>query len=454
MLGKRSLIIFTAMLIITLQVIILSEYFGLIENRLSEFTLFHDFIAVTIILAITSVEAFLLSNSIKGALHRSLVNEKALKENNLKLEDEIREKKRIGKVLFESEKKYRTLAETTTDAIFTLDNEGRFTFLNPTFERITGYNIKDFLGRPFKDLIAEGDLQKTLNSFQRGISGTETPLYQIDVICKNGERVPTELSMATLMDDHGKPIGRLGFARDIRDRLERDEEIIFERNRAEFYLDLLSHDIANIQQGIHSTVEIAEFKKGDSEYIDHLIKSVKQLSKRSITLLNNAKILSRIKDQELNTEPINLTKLIRENITDAKDLFNKEDVRINLRTPPKDVYVEASPLVSNIFLNLLHNGIKFQYGPRKIIDIQIESKRKEEKVDVSIGDRGPGIPDDMKEVIFQRHIKGGDIRLSGIGLSLVKELVNRYNGTIRIKDRIEGGEVNGAIFVVSLPLAM
>ena len=336
---------------------------------------------------------------------------------------------------------------------FTLDMKGKFTYLNPAFEASTGFKVHEFIGRPFKEIVPPEHLDTTLKNFKLGMTGEMTPLYQIELYRKDGRMIPVELNMSTLFDNEGKPVGRLGFARDISDRIKADEKIIFERNRAEFYLDLLSHDIANIQQGIYSTIQIAELKREDKDYIDHFIKTVKSLSLRSINLLKNTKILSYITDRELKIEPVNLNKIIHEAIKDVKDLYQEEDVVIDLRSPLKDVYVEAAPLLSNVFFNLLHNGIKFQSRPKKKIDIDISPVKDKGVVEISVKDRGPGIPDNMKELIFQRHKKGGDIRLSGIGLSLVKELVDRYKGTIRIKDRINGGSVDGAVFIVTLPMA-
>jgi signal transduction histidine kinase len=277
-----------------------------------------------------------------------------------------------------------------------------------------------------------------------------TTLYKVKILCKDGRKIPLEISMTTLLDDDGNEVGMLGIARDVSDRLEAEKKIIIERNRAEFYLDLLSHDIANIQQGIYTAVQLAELRKDDEDYKDRIINNIKKLSSRSITLLNNAKILSKIGDMEMKVEPVNLSSIIRENINDMKRVFQEEDISIDMKAPEKDVYVDAAPLITNIFFNLLHNGIKFQTNGSKKMDVRISPKPGGKIVEISIADRGPGIPDEMKEVIFQRHKKGGDTRLSGIGLSLVKELVDRYKGTIRVEDRKEG---RGANFIVTLPMA-
>ena len=180
LIGKRSLIVFTFIAILSLQGIILGEVTGMIANKMSEFTLIADLVAVTVILFISGMSTFLLSDSIRRSFRQTYQNERALKESNLTLKSEIKERNRMEESLRESEKKYRTLAETMTDALFTLDLKGNFTYLNPTFERATGYRVRDFLGRSFIKIIAPEYIRSTVEMFKQGISGKVTPHVQFN----------------------------------------------------------------------------------------------------------------------------------------------------------------------------------------------------------------------------------------------------------------------------------
>ena len=225
LLDKRPLVVFTMIVILSLQGIILGEATGIIVNKMSEFTLIADMVAVTAILFISAMTTFLLSDSIRRAFRGVYQNEQTLREGNRKLHNEIHERSRIEASLRESEKKYRTLAETMTDALFTLDIKGNFTYLTPTFERIMGYRVRDFLGRSFTEIIAPEYIRPTVEMFKQGISGKRTPLYQIELICKNGERLPIELNMSTILDAKGQAIGRLGIARDITERKKSEDAL-------------------------------------------------------------------------------------------------------------------------------------------------------------------------------------------------------------------------------------
>lgn len=132
---------------------------------------------------------------------------------------------RSQEVLRESEERYRTLVETMTDVVLTLDTKGRFTFLNHEFETTTGYSSQAFIGRPFTEILAPEYIESTNERFRRGLAGRTIPIYEVEVISKDGKRLTVELNVTSLLDAHGKPIGRIGVARDISERRKAEEAL-------------------------------------------------------------------------------------------------------------------------------------------------------------------------------------------------------------------------------------
>jgi len=117
-----------------------------------------------------------------------------------------------------SETRYRTFVEILKDIVFTIDTEGRFTYLNPQIEKVTGYRVEELLGREFTDILSPQYKEATLDKFNRGISGEDVPIYETDILSKAGEPISMELNVRTLRDDEGRPIGRIGVGRDITGR--------------------------------------------------------------------------------------------------------------------------------------------------------------------------------------------------------------------------------------------
>jgi len=137
---------------------------------------------------------------------------------------DITERKRAEEALRESEEKYRTLVESINDIVFTLDREGKFTYLSPRFEVATGYRPEDLIGHSFTEVLAPEYIELTVDSFRRGLSGETIPLYEVELLLRDGRRRPIELNVTSILDVEGQPIGRLGVARDISERKKMEDE--------------------------------------------------------------------------------------------------------------------------------------------------------------------------------------------------------------------------------------
>jgi len=156
----------------------------------------------------------------------------------------IRRRRHAEKALISSEARYRTLLDTITDTVFTLDTEGRFTLLTPAFEKITGYPVQDFLGRPFTEILDPEYIESTMERFQQGIAGEQIPIYEVELKRKNGMSVPVELNVTSLVGADGKPIGRIGVARDIAERKHAEESLRESEKKFRSVFDLSPQAIA------------------------------------------------------------------------------------------------------------------------------------------------------------------------------------------------------------------
>jgi PAS domain S-box-containing protein len=156
----------------------------------------------------------------------------------------IRRRRHAEKALTSSEQRYRTLIETITDCVFTLDTQGKYTLLNPVFEHITGYPVQDFLGHPFTEILTPEYIEPTIEKFQRGLAGEPTPMYEVELKRKDGTTVPVELNVTTLRGADGKPTGRIGVARDIAKRRNAEEILRESEKKFRSFFDLSPQAIA------------------------------------------------------------------------------------------------------------------------------------------------------------------------------------------------------------------
>jgi diguanylate cyclase (GGDEF)-like protein/PAS domain S-box-containing protein len=132
----------------------------------------------------------------------------------------ITERKQAEEALQESELKYRTLVELTHDFVFMVDRKGLFTYVNPNFEKTTGYSFSDLKGHPFTIVIAPDERETIIDRFKKGVRGAPSLPYETELSDKEGKRVAVEFLTSNLCDIRGNVTGRFGVGRDITKRKE------------------------------------------------------------------------------------------------------------------------------------------------------------------------------------------------------------------------------------------
>ncbi|KKL66411.1 hypothetical protein LCGC14_2145240 [marine sediment metagenome] len=116
-----------------------------------------------------------------------------------------------------------------------------------------------------------------------------------------------------------------------------------------------------------------------------------------------------------------------------------------------NLYIKANELLLDLFENILTNAAKYNENLNVYILIAFSNFRSknEEFIKMEFKDNGIGIPDNRKELVFQRKSKRNKrIKGMGMGLSLVKEIVDRFNGQIWVEDNVKGDYKKGSNFVV------
>ncbi len=370
---------------------------------------------------------------------------------------DISERKQAEDALRESEDNLRTILNSIGDAVIATDTNGRITGMNPVAETLTGWGSAEAEGKPLIrvfNIVNVQTREKVKNPVSHVLEIGEIVglANHTLLISRDGTEYQISDSGAPIRDREGNITGVVLVFRDMTEKLLSQQQIEEEKFRAEFYLDLLSHDIGNIHQGIQAWTSIAIARKDDLEGREKALQKMDELEKKSIKLVRNVLLLSRLKDMKPALSRIDIAPMIGRSIDEVKTLFAGRDFKISFRDPNGPIEIMAEPVVEEVFFNLLHNGVKFQQSDIATLWISLETL--DEEVVLDIADHGIGIPDDQKELLYSRHIKGSDYGYSGIGLSLVKELVTRYGGRIEVMDRVSGESRKGARFRIIFPLAI
>jgi len=176
---------------------------------------------------------------------------------------DITEKKRAEAAVLESEERYRELFENANDIIYTIDLAGKFTSLNQTGERLTGYPRSEALAMNITQVVAPEYMDTVRQNLARKLqTGDTSTVYEAEIITKAGKRFPLELSSRLIFRD-GKPIGVQGIARDITERRQVQGALNQQGERAAL--------INRISQAVRRTLDVSEvFETAVQELGTHL----------------------------------------------------------------------------------------------------------------------------------------------------------------------------------------
>jgi signal transduction histidine kinase len=201
---------------------------------------------------------------------------------------------------------------------------------------------------------------------------------------------------------------------------------------ANLYLDIITHDINNVNSGALALTELLVRKSRDAE--KSLALRLESSVNESTVIINNVSTIRRLQERREALRPVPLDEIIRESI--------RQFPNTTINYAGTDAVILADSLVRQVFINLIGNSAKFA-GIRAVIDIAVADAG--EMVEVTVADNGPGIDDELKPVVFDRFRKGKSTKSGkGLGLFIVRSLVESYGGKIRAVDAKPGDAGAGA----------
>lgn len=230
-------------------------------------------------------------------------------------------------------------------------------------------------------------------------------------------------------------------------------------NRSDFFKDILVHDMANIFQNVQTSIDILLKMQNNHDHTENSKKLYNIISKageRGILLINNVRKLSRIEQSKETHKYLDLQKFLNESIKVLNKNIQEKEIIIDISPLENNLIVDANELLLDAFENILTNAVRHNNNSIVKISIMVhEVKQKDKKfIRLEFQDNGVGISDDKKELIFKEGIKENiKIKGMGIGLSLVKKIIESYKGKIWVENRVQGDYSKGSNFIILLPLA-
>jgi len=331
------------------------------------------------------------------------------------------------------------------DAAFWVRDDGHFFYVNEEACQSLGYSRDEMLCMGVYDITPDVTRQGWADHFQE-LKEHGRWTFESKHCRRDGRIFPVEIRTNVIRFNDREYV--CAFARDITERNLAEKALKEARMQAELYLDLMGHDINNMHQIALGYLELARDMQGDEKRNEFIDKPIEVLH-RSARLIQNVRKLQKLHEGVLKTQEVDLVTMLSDVYQEFGSMPGKT---INLNLNGYDhIYIRASELLNDVFENLVSNAIQHTDNPAEItIDADRVVDDDQPCYRIIVEDDGPGIHDDFKGIIFNRMYKGS-ARGMGLGLYLVKSLIESYGGRIRVGDRIEGDHTRGAKFMVFLP---
>jgi len=222
----------------------------------------------------------------------------------------------------------------------------------------------------------------------------------------------------------------------------------------EYYLDLMMHDLLNLNQAVQGYLELVQSGEAQKEEAMHFVESAIDQVRSSTQLIEDVRKivhLGLIGDELLENTVV--ADMVRDAIDELGYIFPGRQIEVAFEDEAKEAIVRGTNILKDIVLNLLNNSVKFDKADSVKIDITLKrSEKPDNMVDIVIEDRGPGLPDTLKTALStDMNIDGKTRRGTGIGLLLVSAAANRFGGKLILEDRVSGDYTKGAKVTVRLP---
>lgn len=365
----------------------------------------------------------------------------------------------LNEELQKSETKYRNLVETSNDLIWSVDIEGRLTFLNRNATlQIYGYEPEEMLGRHFSEFEPTEQVPKDLEVFEKVKSGIPYFKYDTTQIRKDGKIVHLRVNAIVAKDLEGNTIGATGTASDITEQKKYEEllkaksEALERSNKAlEEFAYIASHDLQEPLYIITAFLDKIrnQYEANLDKQVNFLIHRVYNAALRMTHLIHDLLNYARINTRKKPFEEVDLNTVV-------KEVWN--DLELRAKEAHAHLIVENLPTLysdklqfTQLFMNLLSNSLKFKKEDEPI-HIKISSRPLNDKMtEITIEDDGIGFEEEFVEKIFQpfqrlhpKNVYEGN----GMGLAICKKIVERHHGSIQAHSQ----QNVGTKFFITLPL--
>lgn len=362
---------------------------------------------------------------------------------------DISERKKAEDNLKSQEEKYRNIIANMNLGLMVVDNEEVIQFANQSFLDISGYGMREIIGKKASDIFISDENMDFMNSKIEMRKKGGSDVYQMPITNKNGELRWWMIGGAPEYDDTGKLVGSIGIHLDITDQKQLEIDLQKEKVKAqeaskakEVFLANMSHEIRTPLNAIIGFLRELE-KQEVTELQRNYIENSSIASKHLLAIINNVLDISKIEAGEMSLEyedfvfENTISNVVK--VLEPKAYQKELALTTHISKSVHNVLNGDSLRLEQILFNLVGNALKFTNEGKVTVncDVLHEDNESQELV-ISVQDTGIGIEKNFVDFIFKKFSQedkavtrkfGG----TGLGMAITKELVHLMNGKIEVE---------------------
>ncbi len=363
------------------------------------------------------------------------------------------------RALLESEARFKSLSENAPVIIFSLDENGAFNYVNPTWERLLGHRRLEVLGRPFADFVRQESDQPVTETFRRLIKGQlSVAELNIQIVHKDGSQRLFNTSASTNSDMEGRVTGIIGLAKDVTEE-HRLQHQLFESQKMEAIGTLaggIAHDFNNLLMGMQANLSLIRIETTNTPALREKFRRIEDQIQNGASLTRQLLGYARKGKYALTVFDLNV--LIQETLT-VVNRTNK-GVVIHQQLSDRPAFLRADQgQIELVLLNLFINAVDAMPDGGELTvtsDVVTAAHELDEAitlkndafVQLAIRDTGIGMDQATLNRIFEPFFTTKEMgRGTGLGLASVYGVVKNHGGFIQVKS----APGKGSTFTLILP---
>jgi PAS domain S-box-containing protein len=354
----------------------------------------------------------------------------------------------------EDKARLAAIVESSDDAIISKSLDGIIQSWNAGAQHLFGYTPEEAIGRSITMIIPPERQDEERLILERLRRGGRVDHFETERVAKDGRRIDISLTISPIRNPSGQVIGASKVARDITEKKQAERELREADRKKDDFIALLAHELRNPLAPLRNGLQVMRLAAGDCNAIGQARTMMDRQLSHMVRLVDDLLDVSRISrnKMELRRKRSLLADVVSSAIETARPLIEAAGHDLVVSLPPWPVFLDADlTRLAQVFSNLLTNSAKYTEPGGKI---QLAAECRGGEVIVSVRDNGIGIPAEALPSIFDmfsqvdRSVERNAGGL-GIGLALVKGLVEMHGGTVIAQSP---GEGLGSTFTVRLPV--